>query len=158
MVYTISITGCLRPDLKDDPMAWLTITVPGYVYNSSRSANIGIKDLQDCVGETNGAVSEFTTYDNVTLYFEKGSNPFSVEPVEVQELDVEYNILERAIKNGTINLEKHCDDTEFTWRGHTVTIGRLFGYNGHRQIGYSITFDGLDFQYDYELRKFEQVD
>lgn len=122
------------------------------------SADIGIKDLQDCVQETNGAVSEFTTEDNVTLYFEKGSNPFSVETVEVQELDTQYKILKRAIKNGTINLEKHCNATEFSWRGHTVTIGRLFGYNGHQQIGYSITFDGLNFHWDYELKIFEQVD
>jgi len=39
-----------------------------------------------------------------------------------------------------------------------VTIGRLFAYNGHKQIGYSITFDGLNFDYDYELEKFEMVD
>jgi len=158
-IFTIKVHGCIVPDLdKSDAEDWVTIQAPGYCYNSKWSANIGLKDISACVWPVNDKVSEFTTSDGVTLYFEKGDNPFSIEEVEVQELDVQYKILKRAIEKGTLNLEKHCDDTEFKWRGHTVTIGRLFAYNGHKQIGYSITFDGLNFDYDYELEKFEMVD
>lgn len=73
-------------------------------------------------------------------------------------------VIKRAIVKDSLNLEKHCDGTEFKWHGHTVTIGRLFGHNGHRQVGYSITIDGLqfvyddEFQYDDELEIFEKVD
>lgn len=73
---------------------------------------------------------------------------------EERHTDKVINLLRKAIDNNKLNLEKHCTGQNFTWYGHKIIVGPLFCSYG--QIGYTIRFDGDDYQYDYELNKIEK--
>ena len=150
----ITITGFVMDDLSGPEV---TVPYDREVYNSKLSAQVGVKELQERIRKYNDRISTISI-SGTDLFFEAETvaYAFDIREIGLMVHDKEYHILKNAIAKNLINLEKHCNDTEFTWRGHTVTIGPLSCSYG--QIGYSITFDGLNFYYDYELKKFELAD
>lgn len=60
----------------------------------------------------------------------------------------------QIVKNGSLNLEKHCNGSEFKWYGHTVCVMPL--HCSYGVIGYSVDMDGKSFNVDNELGKIEE--
>ena len=67
-----------------------------------------------------------------------------------------FDKIKKAIKIGSLNLDKHANGDWFNWHSHTLLIEPLFMAMG-RQIGYSISIKGQkgEIQCDFDLKKIE---
>lgn len=61
----------------------------------------------------------------------------------------------QIVKNGSLNLEKHCTNAQFRWYTHTVCVMPL--HCSYGQIGYSVRIDNKTFHVDNEMGKIEEV-